>query len=81
MFIFADRKSSYCDCVKFKCATRNLEENMNSAVKPYIVRFDENPNWDFDLLFLLVVAQYSEGAGKTKADQTSGNHFDKQWTD
>ena len=61
--------------------TLNLEENMNSAVKPCMVQFDENPHWGFDLLFLSVAAQYSEGAGKTKADQTSGNHFDKQWTD
>lgn len=33
----------------------NLEENMNSAVKPCLERFDENPNWCFPFLFLSFV--------------------------
>lgn len=57
----------------------NLEENMNSAVKPRMARLDDNPNRGF--AFLLLYPRNSEGAGKTKGDQSSGNHFDKQWTD
>ena len=55
VFIIADKKSLYCDGIKFKFMQKlNLEESMNSAVKPYMTRFDGLTQIEVLLLFLFL---------------------------